>query len=128
MTTTSTAPAWFTKAIDAFRAGDIATYLEMYADDAVHEFPFAPEGRPSRLEGKAAITAYMSQIPRTSRVDSFDMNVRVVGDELIVEATSHGTRADGKPFHGQYVWFLTHVNGRVSYFRDYMNPLQMRPV
>jgi uncharacterized protein len=125
--TTSAAPAWFTTALESLRAGDLATYLEMYDDDAVHEFPFAPEGRPKRLEGKSAIAEYMKKLPARGRFDSFEMRVRETGDELIVEAEGHGKRpGSGEPFHLQYVWFITHKNGRVSRFRDYMNPLLLR--
>ena len=124
--TVTNAPAWFTRALDALRAGDVATYVEIYDDNAVHEFPFAPEGRPQRLEGKAAISAYMAKLPAMGRFESFEAQVREAGDELIVEATSRGKRPDGQPFHRQYVWFITHENGRVSRFRDYMNPLLLR--
>ena len=122
------APPWFTKALDSLRAGDVDGFIEMYDDEAVHEFPFAPVGRPQRLEGKPAIAAYMKNLPALVRYDSFDdMRVRQVGDELIVEATARGKRpGTGAPFDMQWVWFITHQNGRVSRFRDYMNPARVR--
>lgn len=46
--TTSAAPEWFTATLEALRAGDVDGFVQMYDDDAVHEFPFAPEGRPQR--------------------------------------------------------------------------------
>jgi ketosteroid isomerase-like protein len=126
--TTIAAPAWFRAALDALCAGDIAAFVAMYDDHAVHEFPFAPEGRPSRLDGKPAIAAYMQGLAAI-RFEAFeDVRVREAGDELIVEANGRGTRlATDTPFFHQYVWFITHVDGRVSHFRDYMNPLRMRP-
>lgn len=126
--TTSVPPRWFTQALEALRAGDVDAFVSMYDDDAVHEFPWAPEGRAGRLEGKAAIAAYMSNLPAVVRFESFDdVRVREVGDELIVEASAHGRRPDtGAPFDMDYVWFITHENGRVSRFRDYMNPQRMR--
>jgi hypothetical protein len=45
--TTSAAPEWFTATLEALRAGDVDGFVQMYDDDAVHEFPFTPEGRPS---------------------------------------------------------------------------------
>ncbi len=123
--TTNTAPAWFTTATAALRAGDIDTFVDIYAEDGVHEFPFAPEGRPTRLEGRAAIAEYMQQLPKLVEYDSFEIEtVREVGDDLIVEAEAHGKRpATGAPFHMQYVWIITREDGRVTRFRDYMNPL-----
>jgi hypothetical protein len=73
----------------------------MYDDAAVHEFPFAPERRPARLAGKAAIAAYLKNLPAVVQIDSFeDLRVREAGDELIVEATARGRRpGTGAPFH-----------------------------
>jgi ketosteroid isomerase-like protein len=127
--TTTALPGWFTAALDALRAGDVDGLMRMYEDDAVHEFPFAPEGAPRRLTGKSAIADYMKNLPARVEYDYFDdVRAREVGDELIVEATGHGRRpGSGAPFRMQYVWFITHKDGRVSRFRDYMNPLLLRP-
>jgi hypothetical protein len=115
-------PDWLANGIAALRAGDIGAWIALYADDAVHEFPFATGDRPSRLDGKAAIAAYMQDLPKRVRIDAFeDVRVRESGDELIVEAVGKGTRFDDTPFHVQYVWFITHVDGRITRFRDYMN-------
>jgi ketosteroid isomerase-like protein len=115
-------PAWLTAALAALRAGDVAGWMSIYTDDAVHEFPFAADGRPDRLEGKAAIAEYMKQLPGRVHIEAFeDVHVREAGRELIVEAVGKGKRPDGTLFHMQYVWIITHDNGRVSRFRDYMN-------
>ena len=125
MALTSALPTWLADALDSLTAGDIDGWMEIYEDDAAHEFPFAREGAPKRLEGKSTIAEYMSEIVTRVQFDSFDdLRVREAGDELIIEANGHGTRpATGAPFHMQYVWFITHHDGRVSRLRDYMNPL-----
>jgi uncharacterized protein len=122
------APQWFNDMLDSLHNGDVKAFVDMYADDAVHEFPFAPEGMPERLEGKSAIYEYMKQLPALVKLEAFDiLGVREAGDELIVEAQSRGTRpATGAPFEMQYVWFITRKDGRISRFRDYMNPLRFR--
>jgi uncharacterized protein len=115
-------PDWLATGLAALRAGDVDRWLALYADDAVHEFPFADAGRPSKLEGKAAIAAYMKELPKRARIDAFDLlRVRDIGDELIIEAIGKGVRPDDSPFHVQYVWFITHANGRITRFRDYMH-------
>lgn len=121
---TTAIPDWLTAAFESLRDGDVDGFMRMYTDDAVHEFPFAREGAPRRLEGKAAIAEYMKILPERVKFESFDdVRVHEAGDELIVEATGRGTRpGSGEPFHMQYVWFITHHDGRVSHFRDYMNP------
>ena len=127
MPPTSTLPTWLSRALAALGDADIDRYVEMYAPDAVHEFPFAPDGGVGCLEGRDAIAAYMRQIPGRVRLGSMsDVRVREAGDEVIVEATGHHHRvADGMPRTLNYVWFITRRSGQVTHFRDYMNPLQL---
>ena len=127
MPPTSSLPAWLARAVEALQAGDADGWMAMYAPDAVHEFPFAPEGAPRRLDGREAIAAYMGQLPARIRFGSLsDVRVREAGDELIVEATGHHHRIPaGTPWDLSYVWFITLHDGEVVHFRDYMNPLQV---
>ena len=127
MAPTSTLPEWFARAIEALKTGDIDRYMEIYASDAVHEFPFAPEGAIRRLAGRDAISAYMRQLPKFIRFGSLsDVRTRETGDELIVEATGHHRRIpDDTQSDLSYVWFITRRDGHVVHFRDYMNPLQL---
>jgi uncharacterized protein len=127
MSPASALPEWFARAVESLATGDVDGWMAIYARDAVHEFPFAPEGATRRLEGRDAIAAYMSQLPARIRFGPLsDVRVREAGNELIVEATGHHRRvADDAPRELSYVWFITHEDGRVSHFRDYMNPLQL---
>ena len=127
MSPKSLLPAWFAHAIQALQAGDIGGWMEIYAPDAIHEFPFAPTGTVRRLEGRDAISAYMSQLPGRIRFGSLsDLHVREVGDELIIEAVGHHRRIpDDAAREISYIWFITRRNGQVTHFRDYMNPLQL---
>jgi uncharacterized protein len=79
MSPTSALPGWFARALDAISAGDVDGWMEIYAPDAVHEFPFAPEGTVRRLEGRDAIAAYMRQLPERIRFGSLS-DVRVPPD------------------------------------------------
>jgi uncharacterized protein len=127
MSLSSSLPAWFIQAVESLQAGHIDGWMEIYAPDAIHEFPFAPEGSVSVLEGRDAISAYMSQLPHFIRFGTLrDVRVREVGDEVIVEATGHHRRvSDDSPREISYIWFITRVNGQVTHFRDYMNPRQL---
>ena len=127
MSPTSTLPEWFARAIQSLQAGDIDGYMEIYARDAVHEFPFAPEGAIRRLAGRDAIAAYMRRLPELMRFGSLsDVRVRETGDEFIIEATGHHRRIpDDTPRDLSYVWFITRRDGQVVHFRDYMNPMQL---
>jgi uncharacterized protein len=126
----STLPGWLSDALDALAAGDVDGYLRMYAPDAVHEIPHTREGVPHRIEGRDEIAAYMGRLPGLIRFGSIEqIQVREVGDELIVEADGHHRRIEGDvPFDVRYVWFITHHDGLVSHFRDYMIPLPPQAV
>ena len=130
MAITSSLPAWFAHAVEALQAGDIDGWMEIYADDAVHEFPFAPEGAPRSLERRNVVAACMAQCPWRIGFGSLtDLRVREAGDELIVEATGHHRRvSDDAPRDLGYVWFITRRDGKVTRIRDYMNPLQLSKV
>lgn len=127
MSPNSNLPAWFATALAALGTGDLASWMAMYAEDAVHEFPFAAEGAPARLDGRAAIAAYMGQLPSRIRFGALtDVRVHEAGDTLIVEATGHHIRLpDETPFALSYVWLITRRDGQVTRFRDYMNPRQL---
>ena len=127
MSSISTLPTWFERAIEALRAGDIDGYSSIYAPDAVHEFPFAAEGEVCRLVGREAIKAYMRQLPVFISFGPLsDVRVRKADDELIIEAVGHHRRiSDNKPCDLSYVWFITLRDRQVIRFRDYLNPLQL---
>lgn len=127
MTPASTLPDWFATALDALRAGDVAGWMSIYAPDAVHEFPWAPEGRTDRLEGWDAISDYMSGLVSSDRLrfGEFEVISSHESDEaLVVEMIGHHYRGDDRVDLG-YVSILTLRNAKVVRFRDYMNPLQL---
>lgn len=132
MSPTSPLPGWLSDAIEALAAGDVEGYTRMYAPDAVHELPFSRDGFMHRIEGRDAITAYMSRLPGRIRFGGLEqIRVREAGNELIVEADGHHQRVAQDapasapiPFDVRYVWFITvREDGLVAHFRDYTIPL-----
>src|SRR4028119_1192724 len=63
MSTNSSAVELFRNSLDTFLAKDIKGWSLLCADDVVAEFPFAPEGSPRRLEGRAALYNYLRNYP-----------------------------------------------------------------
>lgn len=127
MAPTSDLPEWLAIALKALQAGDVDGWMKIYAADAAHEFPFAPAGWVNKLEGRPAIASYMVRLPALIRLGSFcDVRAREVGNELIVEAAGQHRRvSDDATWEIDYVWFIALRDGRVTHFRDYMNPLQL---
>ena len=129
MAFTTDFPNWLAQALDALKSGNVDGWMNIYAPNAVHEFPFAAEGGIGRLEGRDEIRAYMSGVVSAGRLrfgPFSDVRVRDAGDETIVEANGHHQRiSDDAPLVLSYVWFITRRDGLVTHFRDYMNPLQL---
>ena len=51
------------RSLDAFLAKDMKAWSELCDPKVIVEFPFAPEGAASRLEGRAAIYEYLKDYP-----------------------------------------------------------------
>ena len=125
MAPTSTLPDWLADALAALSAGDVDGWLEMFADDGVHEFPWAAEDRVRRLVGREAMAQYMGQIEgRIVFGPLDDVRVHEVDDTTIVQATGRHKRPDGTPRDLDYIWFITRHEGKVTLLQDHMNPSQ----
>ena len=64
--TTSLPGDVFVKATEAIRAGDVDGWLARCHDDVVLEFPYAPAGRPRRVEGRRLPPSTCARSPRRS--------------------------------------------------------------
>lgn len=118
-----------TASLDAFHREDVGTFMAMYHDDAVHEFPFAPDGMPTRVEGREAIEAWMRTVPDLLTLDGgmHDLRIHEGADTLTAEWSSTGHFADDTPAAISYVAVVTFEGDLVVRYRDYINPLDLRP-
>jgi uncharacterized protein len=109
--------------------GDIGALVDLCADDVVFEFPFAPPGRPTRVEGKPALGDYLKALSGRMRIEGVrDMEIHetVKPDVAIIEMTMTGTvTATGAPYEQSYVIVLTVSDGLIARYRDYWNPLRV---
>lgn len=128
-TSTSDRVRLLTAGLEAFHREDVETFMAMYREDAVHEFPFAPEGMPTRVEGREAIEAWMRTVPDLLTLDGgmHDLQIHEGGDTLTAEWSSTGHFADGTPAAISYVAVVTFDGDLVARYRDYINPLDLRP-
>ncbi|MFE5942063.1 nuclear transport factor 2 family protein [Streptomyces sp. NPDC056480] len=106
---------------------DIPGWVELWDEDGVLEFPFAPEGRPARLEGRTAVGDYMRHYP--DHVDLHDfpevtIHQTTVPETIVVEMRGVGRLVQtGAPFDMTYIAVVTIRDGRITAYRDYWNPL-----
>ncbi|QHC23274.1 nuclear transport factor 2 family protein [Streptomyces sp. GS7] len=126
--TASTAP------VDLYRHGlqllldkDIPAWVDLWDENGIFEFPFAPEGWPKRLQGKADVAEYMRGYP--DRIDLHDfpyveIHQTVAPQTIVVEMRGVGRLVGTRsPFDMSYIAVVTVENGLITRYRDYWNPL-----
>ncbi|MFI9274035.1 nuclear transport factor 2 family protein [Kitasatospora sp. NPDC052896] len=106
---------------------DIPAWVNLWDDNGVLEFPFAPEGRPPRLEGKAAVGDYMRRYPDHVDMHDFaDVKLHQTTDPetIVVEMRGVGRLVEtDSPFDMTYIAVVTVKDGLITSYRDYWNPL-----
>ncbi|BDM74498.1 hypothetical protein HEK616_79850 (plasmid) [Streptomyces nigrescens] len=102
-------------------------WVDLWAEDGVMEFPFAPQGWPTRLEGAEAIAAYMRRYPDHIDLHDFpDLRIHQTIDPetIVVEMRGVGRLVEtGAPFDMTYIAVVTVQEGHFTSYRDYWNPL-----
>jgi ketosteroid isomerase-like protein len=115
------------RAMDLLLAHDMAGFAGLWAVDGTVEFPFASDGYPQRLEGRAAVAEYVRDF--TDHIDMHAITNRTVHqtidpDVVVVELEVDGTAVrTGRPYRLRYIWVMTVRDGEIVGFRDYWSPL-----
>lgn len=108
-------------------SGRIDEWLDLFAPDAVLEFPYAPEGVPPRVQGREALMNHMTHFPETFDVRFVDLVFHETTDPslVIAEFASVGHAVPtGKPYEQQCISVVyTDDEGRITRFVDFWNPL-----
>jgi ketosteroid isomerase-like protein len=112
-------------------ATDMSGFVDLFAEDALFEYPFGYAGWPSELRGRQPIRAHLVESRRDVRslieVTEFGAVVHDTTDPavVIVEWEVAGTTlATGQPFRfPSGVGVITVRDGEITHYRDYTNPL-----
>src|SRR5689334_6143445 len=83
----------FTKATTAITEGDIEGWLAQCRDDIVLEFPYAPSGRPRRVEGKPAVAEYLRDVQAQiefERITNLHVHQTVDPQTAVIEWSAKG--------------------------------------
>lgn len=121
--------AMLQKALGNRLAPDAATFLDMLADNAVMEFPYAPPGFATRLEGKVAIARHLESLGVMIAFDGMGAPAIYATNDpdltiLEVEGFGRGV-STGEPYDQRYISVIRMENGRIVHYRDYWNPLAL---
>lgn len=103
------------------------TFVDMLADDAVMEFPYAPPGLPSRSFGRAAVHEHLTRLAKLIAFDRMSQpHVHETSDPetTIIEFEGHGRGVvTNEPYDQRYISVVRTAGGRIVQYRDYWNPL-----
>ena len=122
-----TAVQLFHNSLDKFLAKDMKGWTDLCDEGVVAEFPFAPEGSPSRIEGRAALYEYLRnypnlidirEIPTLKIYSTDDPNVAIAEWSVSGKVISNGN-----PYDMSYATFVTYRDGLIVNYREYWNPL-----
>ncbi|RDG36560.1 nuclear transport factor 2 family protein [Streptomyces corynorhini] len=129
--TTNTAPAdLYRHSLRLLLDKRISDWVDLWAEDGTMEFPFAPQGRPERLDGKDAVAAYMRHYPDHIDLHGFpDVEIHRTTDPatIVVEMRAVGRLVQtGSPYDMRYIAVVTVRDGQFTSYRDYWNPLALQ--
>ncbi len=115
------------QSLDTFLAKDMKGWSLLCADDVVAEFPFAPHGSPTRLEGREAFHEYLRNYPSVIDVRSIP-HLRIYPTDdpnvAIAEWSASGeVLTNGNAYEMSYATFVTFKDGLIVSYREYWNPL-----
>ena len=100
---------------------------QLYAVDAVHEFPFTRPGLPSVLAGRDAIMAFIVAAWSGPLTYERYRTIAAFGTDepgtIVVQQDVHGTSTTTGSFVLPNLVVLTTAGGRIRRFRDFVNIL-----
>ncbi len=113
--------------LEAVLAHDMAAFAAEWAPDGTMDFPFAPPGGVTHLDGRDAVAAYLegyTDAVRPRRVTREQRHDTADPDTLVVEfAVAGDVVATGEPYEMRYVAVITVGDAGIVSYRDYWNPL-----
>ncbi|KQX54704.1 MULTISPECIES: nuclear transport factor 2 family protein [unclassified Streptomyces] len=107
-------------------ADDLA---DLYAVDAVHEFPFLFPGMPERYQGREEIrtgyrAAWGASPAQPQEIRDVVVHENTDPEVIVVEQVVAGTvTTTGRPFTIPGLLVIRVLNGRIVHVRDYMDGL-----
>ena len=108
-------------------ADDAVTFVEMFAEHGVMEFPYAPPGWTTRLDGRAAVAEYLQSVAGEIAFDRItNPTVHRTSEHgvFVLEfmAFGRGLKTD-EPYEQTYISVIEMSGGHIVRYRDYWNPL-----
>jgi len=116
----------FKNHLEYLSTGRIPEWVALFTEDGVLEFPYAPEGYPTRTAGEANLHEYMKNFPEHFKVEFIDLHFHETTDPslVIAEFKSRGTAlSTGRPYNQTYISVVETRDGKISRYVDFWNPI-----
>ena len=102
-------------------------YFDLLAYDVVFEYVISVPGYPTRVEGRQNVIDLYSDYDSYMAVQSAD-NLRVYRNPaesvVVLEYEVHGESVQtGRPYNNHFVSIVTIREGKVTTWRDYLDPI-----
>lgn len=102
-------------------------WIDLWAEDGVLEFPFAPPGRRSRYVGKTEILAYMKPLGgrmKSEGVEYYRVHPMLEPRNTCFEVGLKGQITEtGATYVQKYISIVETRDGKIVLYREYWNPL-----
>jgi uncharacterized protein len=102
-------------------------YFDLLADDVVFEYIISVPGYPRRVEGRQKVIDLYGGYGDFMTMHTAD-NLRIYRDReasvVVLEYEVHGQSArTGRPYDNRFVSIITVKDGKVTHWRDYLDPI-----
>ena len=124
-----TFPAMLRRVLGDRLKAEAETFPDMFAPDGVLEYPYAPGGLSTLIEGREKIVANFQRIRTLLRIDGVtdvsEIEVRDP-DVVVLEFAGHGEGVITKEAYNQrYISVIRLRDGLIVNYRDYWNPIAL---
>ncbi|OXM17195.1 nuclear transport factor 2 family protein [Paenibacillus herberti] len=113
----------------SFIRKDYDSMLDLFDEDVIFEFPYAPQPYPKQLVGKAALKQHLDMLEDMLEITSFTTPiVHVSADTPVFIAQFEGSGtvlAEGMPYEQQYISVVEVKDDKIIRYQDYWNPLAL---
>jgi ketosteroid isomerase-like protein len=102
-------------------------WIDLWCDDGVLEFPFAPPGRRRSYVGKAEILDYMKPLGGRIQLEGleyFNVHPMLEPKMICFEMSLKGRVVEtGASYNQKYISIIETRDGKLALYREYWNPI-----
>lgn len=101
-------------------------YANLFTEDAVQEYPYAPAPFVTKIEGRDAIAAYIENVVKGAtnwNFNDFEFSATSDPDVFFVEFNGSAlVTSTGKMYNQMFIARITMSGDKIANFKEYWNP------